>query len=68
MFCFCPDCIIDLSNLRIIVISNYLFGGSWFGLFVAIEHAEGMPLRFDENLGGVFIWVVDVCGVVDGVK
>jgi len=35
---------------------------------VAIEHAEGMSLRFDENLGGVFIWVVDVCGVVDWVK
>ena len=28
-----------------------------------------MSLRFDENLGGAFIWVVEVCGgVVDGVK
>ena len=73
MFCFCPDCIIDLSNLRIIEIPNYSFGESWFGLFVAIEHAAGMSLRFDGNLGGAFIWVVfklvvDVCGVVDGVK
>ena len=58
MFCFCPDCIIDLSNLRIIEIPNYSFGESWFGLFVAIEHAAGMSLRFDGNLGGVFIWML----------
>ena len=23
-----------------------------------------MSLRFDENLGGIFIWVVEVCGLV----
>ena len=34
------------------------------GSLCRLKHAEGMSLRFDGNLGGAFIWVVDVCGVV----